>query len=55
MSIHALTRQLFTRNNSKIVMYVGDGLGGLPQSPGGKTELETALLWAVKAAARGDA
>ena len=23
-------------------MYVGDGLGGLPQQPGGKTELETA-------------
>src|SRR4029079_1588052 len=25
-----------------IVLYVGDGLGGLPQEPGGMTELETA-------------
>jgi 2,3-bisphosphoglycerate-independent phosphoglycerate mutase len=29
-------------NDSKIVMLVADGLGGLPLSPGGKTELETA-------------
>jgi 2,3-bisphosphoglycerate-independent phosphoglycerate mutase len=28
--------------NSKIVMLVMDGLGGLPMTPGGKTELETA-------------
>lgn len=28
--------------NTKIVMLVLDGLGGLPQTPGGKTELETA-------------
>jgi 2,3-bisphosphoglycerate-independent phosphoglycerate mutase len=42
MDLHALTRQLFVKNNSKIVMYVGDGLGGLPQHPGGLTELETA-------------
>lgn len=42
MDLHALTRQLFTKNDSKIVMYVGDGLGGLPQQPGGMTELETA-------------
>lgn len=42
MDTHALTRQLHTKNDTKIVLYVGDGLGGLPQQPGGKTELETA-------------
>jgi 2,3-bisphosphoglycerate-independent phosphoglycerate mutase len=42
MDIHKLTRELHVKNNSKIVMYVGDGLGGLPQKPGGLTELETA-------------
>lgn len=42
MDIHDLTRQLQTSNDSKIVMLVADGLGGLPQKPGGKTELETA-------------
>jgi 2,3-bisphosphoglycerate-independent phosphoglycerate mutase len=42
MDLHALTRQLFVKNNSKIVMYIADGLGGLPQHPGGLTELETA-------------
>src|SRR5205814_1570239 len=29
-------------NHSKIVMLVADGLGGLPEEPGGKTELESA-------------
>lgn len=42
MDIQTLLRQLHTKNNSKIVMLVADGLGGLPQSPDGKTELETA-------------
>jgi 2,3-bisphosphoglycerate-independent phosphoglycerate mutase len=42
MDIHKLTRELHTKNDTKIVMYVGDGLGGLPQQPGGLTELETA-------------
>lgn len=42
MDIHALTRELHTKNASKIVMLVADGLGGLPMTPGGKTELETA-------------
>ena len=42
MDMHELTRQLQVKNNSKIVMLVADGLGGLPQQPGGLTELETA-------------
>lgn len=42
MDIHKLTRELHTRNDSKIVMLVADGLGGLPLEPGGRTELETA-------------
>ena len=42
MNIHQLIQPLLQKNESKIVMYVGDGLGGLPQQPGGKTELETA-------------
>lgn len=40
--IHNLTRRLQRKNDSKIILYVGDGLGGLPLEPGGKTELETA-------------
>ena len=42
MDIHDLTRELHIRNDSKIVMLVADGVGGLPMQPGGKTELETA-------------
>ncbi|HEX4413540.1 MAG TPA: 2,3-bisphosphoglycerate-independent phosphoglycerate mutase [Lacipirellulaceae bacterium] len=42
MDLHRLTRELHIKNSTKIVMYVGDGLGGLPQQPGGRTELETA-------------
>ncbi|MCA9126259.1 MAG: 2,3-bisphosphoglycerate-independent phosphoglycerate mutase [Planctomycetales bacterium] len=42
MDMHTLTRDLMAKNQSKIVMLVGDGLGGLPMTPGGKTELETA-------------
>jgi 2,3-bisphosphoglycerate-independent phosphoglycerate mutase len=42
MDLHKLTRDLHVKNSTKIVMYVGDGLGGLPQQPGGRTELETA-------------
>jgi 2,3-bisphosphoglycerate-independent phosphoglycerate mutase len=42
MDTHALTRELFDKNDSKIVMLVADGLGGLPMQTGGKTELETA-------------
>ena len=42
MDIHALTRELHVQNSSKIVLLVADGLGGLPMSQGGKTELESA-------------
>ena len=52
MDTHDLTRQLFTKNDSKIVMYVGDGLGGLPQQPGGPTELEAAKTPHLDALAR---
>src|SRR6476620_6879562 len=42
MDPQSLTRELHVKNDSKIVMLVADGLGGLPLTPGGKTELETA-------------
>lgn len=42
MDLQDLTRELHVKNDSKIVMLVADGLGGLPQQPGGLTELETA-------------
>jgi 2,3-bisphosphoglycerate-independent phosphoglycerate mutase len=42
MHQHELMRQLQVKNDSKIVLLVADGLGGLPLTPGGKTELETA-------------
>ena len=40
--IHDLTRRLQRSSESKIVLFVADGLGGLPLLPGGQTELETA-------------
>src|SRR5712692_9220233 len=42
MRIHDLIRELHEPNASKIVLFVADGLGGLPREPGGKTELESA-------------
>ena len=42
MDIQQLTRGLKSKNNSKIVLLVADGLGGLPLEPGGPTELEAA-------------
>lgn len=35
-------RKQTVENQTKIAMLIMDGLGGLPQEPGGKTELETA-------------
>lgn len=35
-------QDLLVRNDSKIILFVIDGLGGLPRNPGGKTELGTA-------------
>ncbi|HEY2881135.1 MAG TPA: 2,3-bisphosphoglycerate-independent phosphoglycerate mutase [Pirellulales bacterium] len=40
--MHVLTRSLHQKNDSKIVLLVADGLGGLPMEPGGPTELEAA-------------
>ena len=45
MDMHSLTRSLHIRNDSKIVLLVADGLGGLPLEPGGLTELETLKSW----------
>jgi len=42
MDFHDLTRKLQRENDTKIVLLVSDGIGGLPLTPGGKTELETA-------------
>lgn len=42
MDMLELIPGLLQKNDSKIVMLVADGLGGLPQQPGGRTELETA-------------
>ena len=37
-----LTRRLTTAEGGKIILLVMDGLGGLPMTPDGKTELEAA-------------
>jgi len=42
MNLHDLLRELREPSDRKIVLLVADGLGGLPLTPGGKTELETA-------------
>jgi 2,3-bisphosphoglycerate-independent phosphoglycerate mutase len=42
MDMHQLIRELREPAETKIVLLVADGLGGLPLEPSGKTELETA-------------
>ena len=42
MDIQDLVRSLHEKSDSKIVLLVADGLGGLPIEPGGPTELEAA-------------
>ena len=38
-----LVKNLLINNNQKVILLILDGLGGLPQKAGGKTELETAV------------
>ena len=52
MTEHELVRELAEKNGSKIVMLVADGLGGLPMTPDGRTELETANTPHLDALAR---
>ena len=42
MELHDLIRELHEPGDSKIVLLVADGLGGLPIESNGKTELESA-------------
>src|SRR5712671_819115 len=42
MNLHNLLRELREENQTKIVLLVADGLGGLALEPTGKTELESA-------------
>src|SRR5438874_6249873 len=52
MDLHSLLHELREENGSKIVLFVADGLGGLPLEPGGQTELETARRPNLDALAR---
>src|SRR5215831_14457949 len=52
MNLHDLIRELREPSDSKIVLFVADGLGGLPMEPGGKTELESARTPNLDALAR---
>src|SRR5262245_7637026 len=52
MNQHQLIQSLREPAETKIVLLVADGLGGLPLEPGGKTELETANKPNLDAAAR---
>src|ERR1700752_4850349 len=52
MKIHDLTRALREPANTRIVLLVADGLGGLPVESGGKTELESARTPNLDACAR---
>jgi 2,3-bisphosphoglycerate-independent phosphoglycerate mutase len=52
MHPHDLIRSLREPADSKILLVVADGLGGLPLEPGGKTELESAQTPHLDEAAR---
>jgi 2,3-bisphosphoglycerate-independent phosphoglycerate mutase len=52
MKMHDLMKELREPNDTKIVLLVADGLGGLPLEPGGKTELESARTPNLDACAR---
>src|SRR5205809_5198874 len=52
MNIQQLMRELRETSDTKIVLLVADGLGGLPMEPGGKTELESARTPNLDALAR---
>jgi len=52
MKMHDLLRELREPSDSKIVLLVADGLGGLPVESGGKTELESARTPNLDACAR---
>lgn len=52
MTQHELIRSLLEPSTSKILMVVADGLGGLPKTPDGQTELETAQTPNLDEAAR---
>jgi 2,3-bisphosphoglycerate-independent phosphoglycerate mutase len=52
MNMHDLIRELREPNDTKIVLLVADGLGGLPMEAGGKTELESARTPNLDALAR---
>ena len=52
MKLHHLIRELREENQTKIVLLVADGLGGLPLEANGKTELESARTPYLDACAR---
>jgi 2,3-bisphosphoglycerate-independent phosphoglycerate mutase len=52
MKLHQLVRELCEQNQTKIVLLVADGLGGLPLEPNGRTELESARTPNLDACAR---
>src|SRR6266851_4730606 len=52
MKLHHLIRELREQNQTKIVLLVADGLGGLPLEANGKTELESARTPNLDACAR---
>src|SRR5438552_7713820 len=52
MKIRDLIRELREPGETKMVLLVADGLGGLPMEPGGKTELESAHTPNLDALAR---